>query len=213
MPFGSGISMCPGRFLAMNEMKMFLFLLLAHFDVELAENKAVRLDNSRMGLGILLPDADIAFRYRLRSWRKWAAACMPSTNLHVCSVSSLSFVFSEEFAFSSLLLPPSYLFLRRKAFWAGGRYQIWGHAASICPAWVMSSEVRWQEFGQVKSPGPLQDGLPYSWPWVEQEDDIKRNPGHLYGKWAQQLSVTGVPPCWTGMSHTRTVWRHLRICS
>jgi len=67
MPFGSGISMCPGRFLAMNEMKMFLFLLLAHFDVELAENKAVRLDNSRMGLGILLPDADIAFRYRLRS--------------------------------------------------------------------------------------------------------------------------------------------------
>ncbi|NXW75250.1 CP7B1 hydroxylase, partial [Hirundo rustica] len=67
MPFGSGISMCPGRFLAMNEMKMFLFILLSHFDVELAENKAVRLDNSRMGLGILLPDADIAFRYKLRS--------------------------------------------------------------------------------------------------------------------------------------------------
>lgn len=70
MPFGSGISMCPGRFLAMNEMKMFLFLLLAHFDVELVENKAVRLDNSRMGLGILLPDVDIDFRYKLRSFRK-----------------------------------------------------------------------------------------------------------------------------------------------
>lgn len=70
MPFGSGISMCPGRFLAMNEMKMFLFLLLAHFDVELVENKAVRLDNSRMGLGILLPDVDIDFRYKLRSLRK-----------------------------------------------------------------------------------------------------------------------------------------------
>ncbi|XP_064298706.1 cytochrome P450 7B1 isoform X2 [Phalacrocorax carbo] len=70
MPFGSGISMCPGRFLAMNEMKMFLFLLLAHFDVELVENKAVRLDNSRMGLGILLPDVDVAFRYKLRSLRK-----------------------------------------------------------------------------------------------------------------------------------------------
>lgn len=69
MPFGSGISMCPGRFLAMNEMKMFLFILLSHFDVELAENKAVRLDNSRMGLGILLPDVDIAFRYKLRSLR------------------------------------------------------------------------------------------------------------------------------------------------
>ncbi|XP_074879462.1 LOW QUALITY PROTEIN: cytochrome P450 7B1 [Buteo buteo] len=70
MPFGSGISMCPGRFLAMNEMKMFLFLLLAHFDVELVEDKAVRLDNSRMGLGILLPDVDITFRYKLRSLRK-----------------------------------------------------------------------------------------------------------------------------------------------
>ncbi|XP_027666895.2 cytochrome P450 7B1 isoform X2 [Falco cherrug] len=70
MPFGSGISMCPGRFLAMNEMKMFIFLLLARFDVELVENKAVRLDNSRMGLGILLPDVDIAFRYKLRSLRK-----------------------------------------------------------------------------------------------------------------------------------------------
>lgn len=40
---------------------------------------------------------------------------MPSTNLHVCSVSSLSFIFLEMFAFPSLLLPPSSLFLRRKA--------------------------------------------------------------------------------------------------
>lgn len=40
---------------------------------------------------------------------------MPSTNLHVCSVSSLSFASLETFAFPSLLLPPSYLFLRRKA--------------------------------------------------------------------------------------------------
>lgn len=41
---------------------------------------------------------------------------MPSTNLHVSSVSSLGFVLLETFAFPSLLLPPSYLFLRRKAF-------------------------------------------------------------------------------------------------
>lgn len=40
---------------------------------------------------------------------------MPSTNLRVCSVSSLSLVFLETFAFPSLLLPRSYLFLRRKA--------------------------------------------------------------------------------------------------
>lgn len=40
---------------------------------------------------------------------------MLSTNLHVCSVSSLSFIFLETVAFPSLLLSPSSLFLRRKA--------------------------------------------------------------------------------------------------
>nr|XP_032659993.1 cytochrome P450 7B1 [Chelonoidis abingdonii] len=68
MPFGSGISMCPGRFFAMNEMKLFLILFLAHFDIELVEKKPVGLDNSRMGLGILLPDSDIAFCYKIRSF-------------------------------------------------------------------------------------------------------------------------------------------------
>uniref|UniRef100_A0A8D0HRT6 Cytochrome P450 family 7 subfamily B member 1 n=1 Tax=Sphenodon punctatus TaxID=8508 RepID=A0A8D0HRT6_SPHPU len=67
MPFGSGISMCPGRFLAMNEMKLFLILSLARFDIELVEEKQVGLDKGRMGLGILLPDSDIAFHYKLRS--------------------------------------------------------------------------------------------------------------------------------------------------
>ncbi|XP_066482462.1 cytochrome P450 7B1 [Tiliqua scincoides] len=66
MPFGYGSSMCPGRFFAMNEIKLFLVLLLARFDVEIAEEKEVGLDKSRLGLGILLPDSDILFRYRLR---------------------------------------------------------------------------------------------------------------------------------------------------
>lgn len=100
----------------MNEMKMFLFLLLAHFDVELVESKAVRLDNSRMGLGILLPDVDIAFRYKLRSLKKWAAAYMSSTNLSVCSVSSLNFVFLGMFAFTVSAFTSSLLvFLEKKS--------------------------------------------------------------------------------------------------
>ncbi|XP_074843236.1 cytochrome P450 7B1 [Carettochelys insculpta] len=67
MPFGSGISICPGRFLAVNEIKQFLILFLAHFDIELVERKPVGLTNRRMGLGILLPDTDVVFRYKIRS--------------------------------------------------------------------------------------------------------------------------------------------------
>uniref|UniRef100_A0A670IGX1 Cytochrome P450 family 7 subfamily B member 1 n=1 Tax=Podarcis muralis TaxID=64176 RepID=A0A670IGX1_PODMU len=67
MPFGSGISKCPGRFFAMNEIKLFLVLLLAYFDVEITEEKQVGQDKSRIGLGILLPDTDIAFRYKPRN--------------------------------------------------------------------------------------------------------------------------------------------------
>ncbi|KAJ6663999.1 hypothetical protein lerEdw1_008953, partial [Lerista edwardsae] len=65
MPFGYGSNMCPGRFFAMNEIKLFLVLLLSYFEVEI-EEKEVALDKSRLGLGILLPDSDIGFRYRLR---------------------------------------------------------------------------------------------------------------------------------------------------
>ncbi|XP_061456051.1 cytochrome P450 7B1 [Rhineura floridana] len=67
MPFGSGISKCPGRFFAVNEIKLFLVLLLTYFDGEIMEEKQVGLDKSRMSLGILMPDTDIAFRYRPRS--------------------------------------------------------------------------------------------------------------------------------------------------
>lgn len=66
MPFGSGSSICPGRFFAMNEIKLFLILMLTYFDVKGVEEKSVGLDNSRLGLGILLPDSDIAFCYKLR---------------------------------------------------------------------------------------------------------------------------------------------------
>ncbi|XP_042317883.1 cytochrome P450 7B1 [Sceloporus undulatus] len=66
MPFGSGASMCPGRFFAVNEIKLCLVLLLSYFDMELLEEKSIGLDKSRIGLGICLPDSDVMFRYKLK---------------------------------------------------------------------------------------------------------------------------------------------------
>ncbi|KAI3374916.1 hypothetical protein L3Q82_021052 [Scortum barcoo] len=67
MPFGSGSSMCPGRYFAINEIKQFLCLLLLYFDLQLEEGQPrVNVDYSRAGLGILLPASDVRFRYRLR---------------------------------------------------------------------------------------------------------------------------------------------------
>ncbi|CAL8277608.1 unnamed protein product [Lota lota] len=67
MPFGSGSSMCPGRFFAVNEIKQFLCLLLLYLDLEMEEGQGTaQLDNSRAGLGILLPAKDLRFRYRIR---------------------------------------------------------------------------------------------------------------------------------------------------
>lgn len=67
MPFGSGTSKCPGRFFAINEMKLFIFLLLSYFDVEIMEDKQIGFEKNRMGLGIALPDSDISFRHKLRA--------------------------------------------------------------------------------------------------------------------------------------------------
>ncbi|XP_047446370.1 cytochrome P450 7B1 [Mugil cephalus] len=68
MPFGSGSSMCPGRYFAINEIKQFLCLLLLYFDLQLEDPQTrARLDSSRAGLGVLLPTTDVRFRYRLRT--------------------------------------------------------------------------------------------------------------------------------------------------
>ncbi|KAJ4921631.1 hypothetical protein JOQ06_023013, partial [Pogonophryne albipinna] len=68
MPFGSGASMCPGRYFAVYEIKQFLSLVLLYLDLDLQPGQnRVSLDYSRVGLGILLPDADVRFHYRLRA--------------------------------------------------------------------------------------------------------------------------------------------------
>ncbi|KAJ8336496.1 hypothetical protein SKAU_G00377160 [Synaphobranchus kaupii] len=69
MPFGSGVTKCPGRFFAIHEIKQFLFLLLAHFHMEPLDSQVSvpPLDQSRVGLGILQPTYDVDFRYRLKA--------------------------------------------------------------------------------------------------------------------------------------------------
>ncbi|XP_038611716.1 5-beta-cholestane-3-alpha,7-alpha-diol 12-alpha-hydroxylase [Tachyglossus aculeatus] len=68
MPWGAGVSICPGRFFATNEMKLFTFLMVAHFDLELEQPEAEipPFDKSRWGFGIMQPTADVPFRYRPR---------------------------------------------------------------------------------------------------------------------------------------------------
>lgn len=69
MPFGSGVTKCPGRFFAVYEIKQFLSLVLSYFDMELLDpaTKVPPLDQSRAGLGILQPTYDVNFKYKLKS--------------------------------------------------------------------------------------------------------------------------------------------------
>lgn len=68
MPWGAGVSMCPGRFFATNELKQFVFLMLVYFDFELKnpDEKIPEIDSKRWGFGTMHPTSDIEFRYRLR---------------------------------------------------------------------------------------------------------------------------------------------------
>ncbi|XP_004676678.1 PREDICTED: 5-beta-cholestane-3-alpha,7-alpha-diol 12-alpha-hydroxylase [Condylura cristata] len=68
MPWGSGVSICPGRFLALNEMKLFVLLMVTHFDLELVDpdTPVPPVDPHRWGFGTAQPSHDVRFRYRLR---------------------------------------------------------------------------------------------------------------------------------------------------
>ncbi|XP_054450462.1 5-beta-cholestane-3-alpha,7-alpha-diol 12-alpha-hydroxylase [Pteronotus mesoamericanus] len=69
MPWGSGVSMCPGRFLALSEMKLFVLLMITYFDLELVDpdTPVPPVDPQRWGFGTTQPTYDVVFRYRLRS--------------------------------------------------------------------------------------------------------------------------------------------------
>uniref|UniRef100_W5LKZ6 Cytochrome P450 family 8 subfamily B member 1, tandem duplicate 2 n=1 Tax=Astyanax mexicanus TaxID=7994 RepID=W5LKZ6_ASTMX len=68
MPWGAGVTMCPGRFFATNELKQFVFLMITYFDFELKnpDEEIPDIDTKRWGFGTMQPTRDIQFRYRLR---------------------------------------------------------------------------------------------------------------------------------------------------
>lgn len=67
MPFGLGTSKCPGRFLAIVEIKQLLIVLLTYFDFEIIDDKPVNLNYNRLLLGVQHPDSDVLFRYKVKS--------------------------------------------------------------------------------------------------------------------------------------------------
>jgi cytochrome P450 len=67
-PFGGGISMCPGRKFASYEIKAFVAELLYRYDLELVEqDKQLKTDPTRAGLGIYVPLGDVDVRITKRS--------------------------------------------------------------------------------------------------------------------------------------------------
>ncbi|XP_001377104.3 5-beta-cholestane-3-alpha,7-alpha-diol 12-alpha-hydroxylase-like [Monodelphis domestica] len=68
LPWGAGTTLCPGRFLALNQIKMFIFLMVTQYDMELVDQEAgiPPINVKRWGMGPLQPMYDVQFRYRLR---------------------------------------------------------------------------------------------------------------------------------------------------
>ncbi|NXS62956.1 CP8B1 hydroxylase, partial [Brachypteracias leptosomus] len=66
MPWGAGVSICPGRFFASAEIKLFVFLMLSHYELELVngEEDIPPIDVGRWGFGTMQPVHDVRFRYR-----------------------------------------------------------------------------------------------------------------------------------------------------
>lgn len=68
MPWGAGHNQCLGRGYAISSIKQFVFLVLAHFDLELV-NPNVEIpefDLSRYGFGLMQPEHDVPIRYRIQ---------------------------------------------------------------------------------------------------------------------------------------------------
>lgn len=64
MPYGGGVSMCPGRFLANDEVMQLVALTLTQLDVELQGRDLPPLDQRRAGLGVLPPMGEVPCRIR-----------------------------------------------------------------------------------------------------------------------------------------------------
>jgi len=73
MPFGAGPRICPGRYLALTEMKMLLAMLLAHFDIDAVDTADGREAAERMSFTMV----PVGLRMRLRERPAAPAAATP----------------------------------------------------------------------------------------------------------------------------------------
>jgi cytochrome P450 len=64
MPFGAGVSMCPGRFFAMNEIKLFVAMALSQWELQADSGPIPDFEFSRAGIGIYPPAHDVQVRIR-----------------------------------------------------------------------------------------------------------------------------------------------------
>ncbi|XP_078275477.1 prostacyclin synthase [Rhinoraja longicauda] len=69
LPWGAGTNVCIGQTLAINSLKMFVFLMLRCFDFELSDPKTPvpAFDTSRYGFGLVQPINDVTFRYKFKT--------------------------------------------------------------------------------------------------------------------------------------------------
>ncbi|XP_074139266.1 5-beta-cholestane-3-alpha,7-alpha-diol 12-alpha-hydroxylase-like [Sminthopsis crassicaudata] len=67
LQWGAGITVCPGRFFALNEMKMFVFLMVTQYDIELVDQdvKIPSVNRKQFGSSAIQPIHDVQFRYRI----------------------------------------------------------------------------------------------------------------------------------------------------
>uniref|UniRef100_UPI00398F1E94 prostacyclin synthase isoform X2 n=1 Tax=Pristiophorus japonicus TaxID=55135 RepID=UPI00398F1E94 len=68
MPWGAGTNVCIGQSHATNSLKMFVFIMLSCFDFQLTDPKTnvPAFNTSRYGFGLMQPENDIMFQYKLR---------------------------------------------------------------------------------------------------------------------------------------------------
>ncbi|RYY83772.1 cytochrome P450 [archaeon] len=68
LAFGAGITYCPGRKFARNELKILLVYILHRLDVQLVDKDCPMpgVNASRAGIGIFPPDRDVDVSVKLR---------------------------------------------------------------------------------------------------------------------------------------------------
>jgi cytochrome P450 len=67
LPFGNGANLCPGMHFAKIHCILTLAMMVESFDCDiLAEPKALRIDLSKFGMGVLGPSGKVAARLRRR---------------------------------------------------------------------------------------------------------------------------------------------------